>query len=103
MEKDQKIRRLKSLENSIENYSDKEYHFDTIVKLLKNEINAEENGSARVIYLSALESIVDYELFKYKLSIKKRPKKGDIQDYLTLTRRFSSIVSREIIHLELQK
>lgn len=101
MNKEKKIKRLKTLINSIDDYSDKEYNFNSIEKLLKKEIQDEENENSKSTYLSSLKSVVDYELPKYKATLKKRPKKGAIMDYNNLVVRFGYLVTGELTHLEL--
>ncbi|MHB0755581.1 hypothetical protein [Polaribacter sp. M15] len=104
IEKDEKIKRLKSLEDKIDIYSENEYHFDSIESLLNNEITKEkESLVSRENYLNQLESIVKYELLKYKGSIKRKPVKGNINDYLALTTRFGLVVSGELIHIKSRK
>ena len=100
MNKEDKISRLNRVSNEIDSYSDKEYFFDAIEKLLKDEYDSERIDTENESYLSRLKELIDNNLDNYKSLLKKRPKKGALTEYNKLIKDFGLLVLMELIRLK---
>ncbi len=98
IEKGKRLKRLKETKHKIESYSLSESNFKDLERLILNEIH-QESHDLKSSYVSNLEGIVSYEIFKYKSSISKRPTKDNIKEYNEIINRFERFVSSEIRYL----
>lgn len=101
MEKEEKIKRLKSLKNNIEQYSDDESKVFFVQKLLEEEIVNEKESENNKAYLNTLNSIIEYELFKHTTSRRQKAKTRAKNDYSNLIISFKLAVSMQLNQLEL--